>query len=166
MAIIATVAANDANSYGTLAEAVSYFASRPNSDKWHEAQSFDREQVLLKATVLLEQLDYIGDAFTATQALKWPRWYEETEELIRSYPTTIVPTPIKMAQFETALWLLETAGETVAAGTVDSMKIGSSVEIKYASGSTATVDTSVDWQGMPITAARFLKGLREIPVLA
>ena len=43
------------------------------------------------------------------------------------------------------------------------VKIGSGVEVKYATGgAAAVVDTSVDWTGLPIQASRFLKGLRLI----
>ena len=81
-----------------------------------------------------------------------------------------IPAPIKQATFETALWLLQTGGSgvAVAAGDVSSLKIGNSVEVKYAAtSSTGEInDTSVDDTGFPVSAARFLKGLRLIPVLA
>jgi hypothetical protein len=81
-----------------------------------------------------------------------------------------IPAPIKQATFEVALWLLQTGGSgvSVSAGDVESLKIGNSVEVKYAAATTATEvnDTSTDDTGLPVQAARFLKGLRLIPVLA
>jgi hypothetical protein len=82
-----------------------------------------------------------------------------------------IPAPIKQATFEVALWLLQTGGSgiSVSAGDVESLKIGNSVEVKYAAAATAATevnDTSTDDTGLPVQAARFLKGLRLIPVLA
>jgi hypothetical protein len=78
-----------------------------------------------------------------------------------------IPLPIKQATFEVALSMLAAGGEAVAAGAVSSLKIGSSVEVKYAESSSGeAVDTSADDTGLPIQAARFLKGLRLIPALA
>jgi hypothetical protein len=66
-----------------------------------------------------------------------------------------------------ALALLAAGGEAVAAGAVESLKIGSAVEAKYSSGSSGVVvDTSVDDSGLPIQAARFLKGLRLYSLIA
>lgn len=91
----------------------------------------------------------------------------EAGDLIRNYATNLIPIPIKNAQCELALALLAAGGEAAAAGTISSLKIGHSVEIGYASGSSGEfVDTSVDSSGLPIQAARFLKGLRLVNVLA
>ena len=78
-----------------------------------------------------------------------------------------IPREIKYATAETALALLAAGGEAVAAGSVDSLKIGNSVEVKYAASSAGGfVDTSVDYSGLPRQAAAKLSGLRLIPVLA
>lgn len=83
-----------------------------------------------------------------------------------------VPEPVRKAQCEVALWLLETGGSgvPVSAGTVSSVAIGSAVKVTYAEPTTGTTTTSatdtVDSTGLPITAARFLKGLRLYPYLA
>lgn len=80
------------------------------------------------------------------------------------------PTPIRNAQCEIALWLLQTGGSgvSISAAGIKSMKIGNSVEIQYETGTTtsAVIDTSIDPTGLPIQAARFLKGLRLYSVLA
>lgn len=76
-----------------------------------------------------------------------------------------IPFEIRMAHAELVLALLAAGGEAVAAGTVSELQIGRSVTAKFATG-TEAVDTSVDYSGLPIQAARFLKGLRLYSVLA
>ena len=281
MTIDATPMSPTANSYATVAEGDVYFANRMNFATWDD--SLEQEQALIQATLLLDTYDYLGDAVTTTQALKWPRLLDgvmirnfggtlqvETATIVgtitgngnasvtvtaagmtgstialsvavlngdtptvsagkirtalnanvniaafftvggtgaaitlttkvaaandttmnlaytngtctgltpnaTSTDTTLgalwaVPTPIKNAQFEIALWLIQTggAGVAVAAGAVESMKIGNEIEAKFSSGSSgaAVVDTTVDPTGLPIQAARFLKGLRLYSVLA
>lgn len=132
--------------HGTLTEAEDYFSTmRLNATAWDD--SLYQEVALEQAALILEQQDYIAEPWSDAQVLKW-----------------------KYAQFEVALWLLQTGGSGVAvsAGDVESLKIGNSVEVKYAAGSATTEvnDTSVDDTGLPVAAARFLKGLRLIPVLA
>lgn len=177
--LVSTVGSPLANSYVSLLQADTYFAGRANSSDWFDANSSDKEMALISATRLLDQFDYTGIPVTVLdtdieagysesatpQALKWPRVANDDGDLIRNYVTTVIPPPIQWAQCETALWLIQTAGTAVAAGTVSEMQIGSSVKVKYASGSSA-VNTSVDFSGLPIGAARFLKGLRLINVLA
>lgn len=165
MALDTTVAGANADSYITVTDADAYFDNkRVNSDAWDDYAG-DYDELLRQACILLDQLDFVGDPITDTQALKWPRWYESTEELIRNYPTNAIPAPIKYAQCEIALWLADTGG-TVAAGTVSELQIGTSVKAKFATGTETTVNRSIDAQGLPIEAARFLKGLRLYSVLA
>jgi len=163
-----TVAGAAANSYIDVADAETYFDGRLNTTAWDD--SLDQEAALIQACQILEQQDYVGVVSSDTQALKWPRYADDAGTLIRNYAITAIPTPIRNAQCEVALWLLQTGGSGVAvsAGDVESMKIGNSVEVKYAATTAATEvnDTSVDDTGLPVQAARFLKGLRLIPVLA
>lgn len=174
MALETTVAGPNADSYGSLTEADSYFDNkRLNSDAWDDALQADQEQAMRYATIMLDQLDYVGYASTDTQALKWPRYANEAlTELIRNYAINTIPAPIKYAQFEIALWLLETGGSGVAvsAGTVESVQIGDAVSVKYAqptSGETTTSgETGTDYSGLPLQAVRYLKGLRQHAFLA
>jgi Putative DnaT-like ssDNA binding protein len=174
MTIVATPGAANANSYETLVEAQAYMDNRLNVDAWTNG-STSQEEALLQACQILEQLDYLGLSYqdtpnedgylhTTPQALKWPRVLDDTGALIRNYAVNVVPSPIKNAQSEIALWLLQTGGSgvSVSAAGIKSMKIGNSVEIQYETGTTtsAVVDTSIDPTGLPIQAARFLKGLR------
>lgn len=168
MALDATVAGANANSYLTMTEADALAAEHPDGHIWVEAT--DGEKNLLWSCQKLEEHDYVGHAATDTQALKWPRYAgDDGTELIRNYAIDTIPMPIKRAQFEVALWRIDTGGVTVASGDVDSVKIGSSVEVKYATASSDTTTSSdipVDYTGLPLAAARHLKGLRLMAVLA
>lgn len=166
MAIVATSGAANANSYVTLVEAEAFLDNRIGSDEWFTSSL--QEQALIQACFILDQFDYIGDRATTTQALEWPRVINDEYELGHDtfpYGATVIPPKLKNAQCEIAFWLVQTGG-IVAAGTIDSMTIGDDVQIKYASGSSASVTASVDITGIPLQAARFLKGLRLINVLA
>jgi hypothetical protein len=85
---------------------------------------------------------------------------------------TMIPKAIKEATYEMSYWILATNGGSLVsgnAGDVDSLKIGNSVEVKYASGTTVTTTfdpTAVEFSGLPISVVRHLAGLRLIPVLA
>lgn len=164
MPIIATPGAATANSYNTLDGLEAYFDGRVDAGAWYEP-SAQHEEAAKQGTLILDQYDYIGIPVTDTQALKWPRQLNEAGDLIRNYAINVIPAPIKNAHAEVVLWLLTEAGAGVAAGAVSSLKIGSSVEVKYGSES-SIVNASTDPTGLPIQAARFLKGLRLIPVLA
>jgi hypothetical protein len=164
MALDATVGGVNANSYATRAEADTYFTNHPLFDTWDAIIDADQEALLIHATRLLDQFDYIGDVATTTQALQWPRIENDLYEV--TFANNVIPPKLKYAEFEAALWLQTSGGVAVAAGTVSELDIGSSVKVKYSAGSSAFVDTSVDPQGFPTGAARFLKGLRIINVLA
>jgi len=182
MTIVATPGASNANSFITLIGADDYLTDvRLNSTAWIDATATEQEEALLQACLILETLDYVGIPYqttvnedgylsTSPQALKWPRVLNDDGDLVRNYPVNINPVPIQYAQCEIALWLLQTGGSgvSVSAAGIKSMKIGNSVEIQYDTGSTtsAVVDTSVDPTGLPIQAARYLKGLRLYAVLA
>lgn len=175
--LVSTAGSATANSYSSLLQADTYFAGRLNSSDWFDANSSDKEAALITATSILDQFDYVGIPITVLdtniedgysesvtpQALKWPRVMNTDGDLIRNYIVTVIPPPIRWAQCETALWLLQTNVGAVAAGTVSELQIGSSVKVKYSAGS---LDTSVDNAGLPIQAARMLKGLRLVNVLA
>lgn len=171
MAIDDTPAGVSANSYIDDVDAQAYFDTRLNTDAWDDADSISQEEALLQACQILEQLDYVGQPATSTQALQWPRLADDGVTLIRNFAITANPDPVRKAQCEVALWLLQTGGSGVAvgAGTVESVQIGQAVTVKYAqptSGETAVDTAGVDYSGLPLQAARFLKGLRLHSLLA
>lgn len=95
MAIDATPGGADANSYISVADADAYFAMRLNSATFDD--SLVKEEALLHACLLLEQLDYIGIPVTDTvnedgmnngppfQALKWPRVLNDDGDPVRNF---------------------------------------------------------------------------------
>jgi hypothetical protein len=170
MAVDDTVAGTTANSYIDEADADDYFDTRLSSTAWADATATEQTAALIQSCLILDSYDFIGVVSSDTQALKWPRYADDGVSLIRNYAITEIPTPIRNAQCEIALWLLQTGGSgvSISAAGIKSMKIGNSVEVQYETGTTAStvVDTSIDPTGLPIQAARFLKGLRLYSVLA
>lgn len=287
MALIATAGASNADSYVSLDEALFYFENkRVNIGDYLEASDETggtHEQLLRRATLILDQFDYVGDEVWETQSLKWPRTLGgisqvetatvlgtitgdgnatvivtsadldssplllsvavlnldtatvvagkirtalganteiaeqfivsgsgadvvltnresgqddtlnisinngtctgltpallstqttegESGDLIRNYPTNVIPAPIQYAQCEIALWLAEGGGSSsaAAAGSISELQIGNSVKAKFGSSDSTSISTSlgVDYSGLPLEAARFLKGLRLHTVLA
>lgn len=166
--LVATVGGTTSNSYITLADAKTYFSWRLYTDAWDDATDQEREAALIMACQRLEQEDYVGIVVDEDQALKWPRQLNEDGDPIRNYPIDAVPVPMKRAQCEVAFWILDTGGATaVVPGAVESIKIGNSVEIKSATNPDALVDdVTLDYAGLPMPAAQFLKGLRLHSVLA
>lgn len=77
-----------------------------------------------------------------------------------------VPTPIKYAQCEVALWLLQTgsdAGGISGSEQLLGVDLGP-IKLKYGAGESGGF--SIDPTGLPIQAARFLKGLRLYAIAA
>jgi len=77
-----------------------------------------------------------------------------------------VPTPIKRAQCETALWLLQTgtdAGGISGSERLLGVDLGP-IKLNYGAGDAGGFTT--DPMGLPIQAARFLKGLRLLAIAA
>lgn len=176
MPIDATVAGVNANSYLTLVEADALADEHPSGSVWDAA--LGQEALLLWATQQLQREDYVGIPYndtlleegylhSTTQALKWPRVLNDEGDLIRRYPTNAIPMAVKRAQFEVALYREQTGGVAVVAGAVKNLQIGNSVKIEYDSGSSGVVvDSSTDATGFPLEAAKHLRGLRLISVLA
>jgi len=102
--------------YATYAEAQAYFDERLHEVAWSEASQGDREKALIKATRIIDRLNFRGEktpvyellqtdpeacsadiaAANATQALQFPRGGD-----------TDVPTSIKIACYEITYALLD-----------------------------------------------------------
>lgn len=132
--IDATAGGETANSYATAAEADAYFAMRLNSATFDD--SAVKEEALLNACLLLEQLDYIGIPLTDTpnedgyndgppfQALKWPR-VTDSGELIRNYGGA------KQVETATIVGTITASGDAVVVVTADGLT-GSPVTLSVA----------------------------------
>jgi hypothetical protein len=161
MAIIATVGGTTSNSYGTLAEAEAYFLNRLDTEDWDDAEQAEQEQALIQATLQLDELDYIGQPATDTQALKWPRVDDDVFALV--WGETEIPPKLKLAEFELALSLLDSEGAGTTAP-VSSLKIGSSVQVSY--DTSLALAAAVDSAGTTMDVVRLLRGLRLPTILA
>jgi hypothetical protein len=168
VAIDASVGGVNSNSYVTRDEFDAYFLAHLDSSAWDGASDAEIETALIQATIELDlRTAYIGDKATTTQALEWPR----IDNDIFTVPTSVIPVNLKYAQIELAssLLLASASGSSSSSSVtqpVSSLKIGSSVEVKYDTSSGAIVDTSIDIAGVAIDSSRFLRGLRIPAILA
>lgn len=96
------------DTYRSLEDANTYFASRPHSSEWTDVSKSDaqRETALRFAAKHLDlSYEWAGVLYLSTQAMSWPRkdFYDNEG---RFYDGTSVPTAIKDAQCELAFqWL-------------------------------------------------------------
>ena len=117
--LVATVASASANSYLTVAAAVTYFNGRLNTSAWDDAYAADVgdcERALIMATRRIDEEKfkgqpvnpltdvYVGTGVT-TQALKWPR-YSTTDDAGWTYDYDEIPLCIQRATAELALYYL------------------------------------------------------------
>jgi hypothetical protein len=152
LVIEATAGHASANSYVTLAEAVSYFEGRAGAEAWDDATTAERNQALVSATTRLEQEQYQGDRTSSTQALAWPRSNLTYDG--QSVDGATVPSFVKRATYEEALAILDAPdkyGPTGLEG-FTSVDVGS-VALGIRGDTTAPSSLS------PM-AARFLKPVR------
>lgn len=161
-ALIPTIGAANANSYCTLQEAETYFDQRRNTSAWDEADYDDRIRALIEATRWLEDEAWREDRVSSTQALAWPRVNVPKKDAIGNYgfgssyqyrevyQPTEIPEPVKRAQMELALAMLD--------GRFDD---GESEQVQ----SWSDDKTSVTYRftkpagGLPVTVVRLLNGL-------
>ena len=104
--IIATAGATDANSYLTVADGDAIADTMLSTRGWSTATTNEKGQALIQATRYLDQLDWVGDKASTTQALLWPRTDAECGE--KSYASTVIPDEVELACFDLADALLET----------------------------------------------------------
>lgn len=124
--IIATVGANNANSFVTAQEMSDYCAARLNASAWDENND-EHPTALVEATRDLNVMEWLGARATSTQALAWPRievpnpdLRDVTDGLFRTpilrfsltaFPADVIPQRVKDATCELALAYLR-AGTT------------------------------------------------------
>lgn len=118
------------NSYLSEADATAYITvsvmDRTLRDYWAKALPDDRARALIKATQLLDiAIRWAGYKATAEQALQWPR-ADMYDASLYSISDTVIPSAVKAAQAETAVWLLSKAGvnPTSTDAQFDVIKIG------------------------------------------
>jgi hypothetical protein len=85
------------NSYISIADADTYFASRLYADDWTSATEGVKEKALLMARRLLDHQEYLGWRTIVSQMLAWPRMG------IPNFAPDSVPQAVIDAQCELAL---------------------------------------------------------------
>ena len=106
--------------YGTLSEANEYFDNKLHEESWYNSDAPDRPKALIKATQIIDALNFKGYKATVYDILfdEYGDELDETEEEIREaeesqeleFPRgedVDVPEPIKMACWEIAHALLD-----------------------------------------------------------
>lgn len=111
--VIATVGADDANSYIDVSYADTYLDGLLNTSAWSSADAATKARAVITATAVLDRLQFAGGRSTTTQALQWPR-YETYDRDGWPFDSDEIPVAVKNA---TALLALE----LVKAGTTDPM---------------------------------------------
>ena len=110
--LIATAGGSTSNSYTTLAEANTYFAGRLGGEAWGAVEN--KSIALITATSELDKLNYYGSKTNTNQALKFPRSGIRDEDMVL-FDEDQIPTPVKRATCELALYLSENS-ETLDSG--------------------------------------------------
>jgi hypothetical protein len=106
--------------YGTLAQANEYFNNRLHEQAWYDAPAADRPKALIKATQIIDNLNYKGEKAAVVAVMYDSDWNEldATDEEIRDanlaqpleFPRgddTAVPDEILIACWEVAYALLD-----------------------------------------------------------
>ena len=111
MALNTTIAGLESNSYVTVEFADTYIQANLEASTWLELTSSQKEQLLIKAALMLEDYKYSGDRTVLGQSLAFPRVnlykYEDTTQPVAF---NIIPYQIKHAQCELALWMFLSQG--------------------------------------------------------
>lgn len=114
------------NSYLTVDEANAYFADRVDAAAWTSADVPLKEQALVTASRMLNELIWVGVASADTQKLAFPRIGEYLEPILGKVvqlDSAVVPDRIKAATCEQAYQLLNNDGLLDDTGTVSKLKV-------------------------------------------
>jgi len=115
------------NSFISLADAETYFASRIDSTNWSEASESDKDSALITAASQLNLESYVGIISADIQTMAFPRDGEYFEPFFGKtidLPTDI-PKRMKDANCEMALHLLDNDGVLAQSGGLEEIKVSS-----------------------------------------
>ena len=102
--VVATTGSEEANSYLTVNAADGIANTMVATLKWSTATTDNKGRALITATRYLDQLEWIGERASTTQALQWPR--SEASCGDKAYDDDVIPAEIKYATFDLADALL------------------------------------------------------------
>lgn len=147
MALDATIGGAASDTYGTLAEADAYFASR-QSGSW-DGSNAHKEMALRKAATYLDQRylgSWRGSRVYSTQLRAWPR-VDVID--VDGFPilSTVIPVALKNAQFEAAAIIASGVDlEAAVNRAVKREKVGP-IEVEYtdAAGTVTQYPSVTNW---------------------
>ena len=84
------------NTFITLSDAETYFASRPDCDEWNNASNSLKEKALAFASNKINRLNFVGNKVDKAQPMAYPRDIDDE-----------IPLEIQYAVCEEALAILE-----------------------------------------------------------
>jgi hypothetical protein len=116
------------NSYATTFEADAYFSDRVDNSAWVNAASQSKDQALVTATSLLDDLSWTGSAISTTQPLAFPRagfYFDPRIGISVNLDQSTVPDRVVRATKELALHLLNNPGLLSDTGSVINLSAGS-----------------------------------------
>jgi hypothetical protein len=102
--VVATAGSESANSYISVATGNDLADLYLGTLNWTLASTDNRGRALIMATRYLDELSYIGEKVSSSQALAWPRRDAACGDW--SFTTSEIPQPIKQATFDLAEALL------------------------------------------------------------
>lgn len=123
MALDTTIGGASADSYSTVVEADTYHSLMGNAAWALLADAVKESSLRVAAQYIDTTYQFIGDKYTATQALEWPRGNVVVDDF--AIAVDVIPVQIKSAQIEAALrastatLVPDVAGGSVAEKTVD-----------------------------------------------
>jgi hypothetical protein len=131
------------NSYVTLNEADSYFEDRLDVASWQNAEDELKEQALVSAAYILDDMEWLGQVVKPEQALAFPRTNGVFLDSSRGIRTVFTSTYefsasdeaetslgrdirlVRRATYELAYHLINNDGLLDSSGTVKDIKVGS-----------------------------------------
>jgi len=131
------------NSYVTLNEADSYFEDRLDVAAWQNAEDELKEQALVSATYILDDMEWLGQVVFSDQALAFPRTngvFLDSSRGVRTAFSSTYTFPdsdeletdlgrdirlIRRATYELAYHLINNDGLLDSSGSVETIKVGS-----------------------------------------
>jgi hypothetical protein len=112
MAFVSTLGANNANSYLSVARAISLAGDLPASDglnAWNSLTTASKEKTLVIATLIINSLRWKGKPATQEQSLAWPRQIIADNRLLS---TEELPLDFEFAVVYMAAFLGQNGGYT------------------------------------------------------
>lgn len=115
------------NSYATIPMATLYFEDRLDVAAWDSANDVQRAQALVTASLMLNEIRWVGKAASPSQKLAFPRegyYYDTMLETDVSLVGTVVPDRIIESTYELAYHLLNNDGLLDNGGGITNLQVG------------------------------------------